>query len=236
MPKDNTTASISVVVPVYNEAGNIGPLASETIDALARFFNFEIIFVDDGSTDATTEEIRRAVKLSPFIAIRRHTRNRGQSAAVHTGVKAAKYNVIAVLDGDGQNDPKDIPNLFEALRKNPGTGLVIGERRKYRGPWVRRVASRMTNAVRSRLLRDGVSDTGCGVKVFHRDAYLQLPTFDHMHRFMPALFCHAGFGIGSVVVNHRARLKGESKYGVGDRLWVGIVDLLGVMWLQKRRI
>lgn len=236
MPKDNSTASISVVVPVYNEAGNIGPLASETIDALARCFDFEIIFVDDGSTDATTDEIHRAVTLSPFIASRRHARNRGQSAAVHTGVRAARYEVIAVLDGDGQNDPRDIPKLLEALRANPGTGLVIGERRKRRDNWVRRVSSRIANGVRSRLLRDGVGDTGCGVKVFHRDAYLQLPTFDHMHRFMPALFRYAGFDVRSVSVNHRPRLKGESKYGVGNRLWVGIVDLLGVMWLQKRRI
>ena len=236
MPKENLTASISVVVPVYNEAGNIGPLASETIDALARFFDFEIIFVDDGSTDATTDEIRRAVALSPFIVSRRHARNRGQSAAVHTGVTAAKYNVIAVLDGDGQNDPRDIPRLLEALLANPGTGLVIGERRNIKDSWFRRVASRITNGVRSRLLRDGVGDTGCGVKVFHRDAYLRLPTFDHMHRFMPALFRHAGFDISSCVVNHRPRLKGASKYGVGNRLWAGIVDLLGVMWLQKRRI
>lgn len=235
MDKNVHGPSVSVVVPVYNEAGNIGPLAGEVIDALARHLDFELIFVDDGSTDDTAAEIRRAVTSSPFVSSRRHAQNRGQSAAVHTGVKAARSRIVAVLDGDGQNDPADIPRLLDYLDANPDIGLVIGERRNRKDDLLRKLSSRIANKVRSRLLGDGISDTGCGIKVFYREAFLELPAFDHMHRFMPALMRRNGHEIGALPVNHRSRLHGVSKYGVNNRLWVGITDMLGVMWLQKRR-
>lgn len=233
---NNRVAAVSVVVPVFNEAGNIQPLAAEMREALQGRFRYELVFVDDGSTDGTPDEIERAIAADPAIRMCRHDRNRGQSAAVRSGVRAARYEVVAVLDGDGQNDPRDIPKLYGQLAMVPGLSLVIGERRKRRDNWLRRVSSRVANRIRSSLLGDGISDTGCGLKVFYRDQFLDLPAFDHMHRFLPALVQRNGGRVYAVPVNHRPRLCGKSKYGVNNRLWVGITDLLGVMWLQKRRI
>lgn len=227
---------ISVVVPVVNEAGNILPLADEVRSALAGQLGYEIVFVDDGSSDSTVNEIELVMRNDPCVTVMRHRVNRGQSAAVRTGVKAARSDVIVVLDGDGQNDPGDIPRLVGQLGANPTVSLVIGERRKRRDTWLRRVSSRIANGVRGRILHDGVSDTGCGIKAFYRDQFLELPAFDHMHRFMPALVQRNGGTVCSVPVNHRPRREGRSKYGVNNRLWAGIVDMLGVMWLQKRRI
>jgi dolichol-phosphate mannosyltransferase len=230
------TPSISIVVPVYNEVGNVEPLAHEVFDALDGRMDYELIFVDDGSVDGTREALEALCSRNAAVVVCLHATNSGQSAAVRTGVKAARHKVIAVLDGDGQNDPRDIPRLFGRLAAAPCLSLVIGERRKRKDRFMRRVSSRVANAVRSRLLGDGVSDTGCGIKVFYRDQYLDLPAFDHMHRFLPALVQRFGGEVHSVPVNHRPRRSGESKYGVGNRLWVGIADMVGVMWLQRRRI
>lgn len=232
----NNSPHISVVIPVYNEGQNIRPLANEVFDALAGRLHYELIFVDDGSVDDTPDEIERMITQNPAVSICRHDRNRGQSAAVRTGVMAAGADIVAVLDGDGQNDPRDIPRLYGQLSMVPSLSMVIGERRDRKDSWLRRVSSRIANGIRSRLLGDGISDTGCGIKVFYRESFLSLPAFDHMHRFLPALLQREGGNVIAIPVNHRPRLHGLSKYGVGNRLWVGIMDLLGVRWLQKRRL
>jgi dolichol-phosphate mannosyltransferase len=228
---------VSVVVPVCNEQDNVVPLAREIHDALAGCCRHETIFVDDGSTDGTVAAARSA-RAAGMVEIRllRHAVRSGQSAAVATGVRAARAPWIATLDGDGQNDPADIPGLLEALRQpqSPRLKLVMGNRTTRRDTWLRRLSSRVANGVRGGLLRDGTPDTGCGIKVFERDAFLDLPRFDHMHRFMPALFQRQGYEVVSVPVNHRERTRGKSKYGLHNRLWVGIVDLFGVMWLIRR--
>lgn len=227
---------ISVVVPVCNEAGNVGPLAQEICAALELHRPFEIIFVDDGSSDGTADAVV-AARIAGISEIRllQHSIRCGQSAAVHTGVRAARAEWVATLDGDGQNDPADIPKLL-AVRGEPASSarMVIGNRISRRDTWLRRLSSRVANAVRSRLLRDGTPDTGCGIKVMHRATFLELPRFDHMHRFLPALFQRAGSEVVSVPVNHRARTRGTSKYGLHNRLWVGVVDLFGVRWLIRR--
>lgn len=231
-----TTPDISVVIPVYNEGANIRPLTSEVFAALAGRIHYELIFVDDGSVDDTPDEVERMIQQSPVVLLCRHSRNRGQSAAVRTGVQAARAQIVAVLDGDGQNDPVDILELYGQLVADLSLTMVIGERRHRKDSRLRRISSKIANAVRSRLLGDGIADTGCGIKVFYRDRYLSLPAFDHMHRFLPALMQRDGGNVIALPVNHRPRMHGLSKYGIGNRLWVGIMDLLGVRWLQKRRL
>jgi dolichol-phosphate mannosyltransferase len=227
---------LSVVVPVCNEAENVGPLARE-IDAALAGRDYEMIFVDDGSTDDTLTQLHRlrGGGLSR-LRILRHSFRSGQSAAVASGVRAARGEWIATLDGDGQNDPADIPGLLKA-RDEPqhaDVRLFMGNRTTRRDTGFRKVQSRIANGVRSRLLGDGTPDTGCGIKLFSRQAFLQLPYFDHMHRFMPALFQSRGWRSVSVPVRHRPRERGVSKYGMFDRLWVGIVDIFGVRWLRRR--
>lgn len=231
-----TRPDVSVVIPVYNEGGNIRPLTNEVFDALAGRINYELIYVDDGSVDDTPDEIERIIMQNPVVSICRHDRNRGQSAAVRTGVTAARAGIVAVLDGDGQNDPGDILRLYGQLSMVPSLSMVIGERREPKDGWLRGASARIENRVRSWLLGDGISDKGCGLKVFYRDQYLSLPAFDHMHRFLPALIQRQGGRVHKLPVSHRPRMQGLSKYGVGSRLRVGIMDLLGVRWLQKRRL
>jgi dolichol-phosphate mannosyltransferase len=226
---------LSVVLPVYNEAGNLGPLVEEIERVLTRRLRFEVIVVDDGSGDGTPEEAAALTVTRPWLRIETHRRNRGQSAAIRTGVSSAAAPLIAVLDGDGQNDPADIPSLFAALALSDAA-MVVGERGQRQDNWIRRFSSRVANNIRGALLHDGIRDTGCGLKLFFRDAFLDLPAFDHMHRFLPALMQQRGRKVRSIPVNHRARRHGRSKYGLKNRLWAGIVDLLGVMWLQKRRL
>lgn len=228
--------AVSVVIPVRNEAGNVERLSREIREALAASREFEIIFVDDASSDATVERIRSIRDTSvPQIRLLRHDVGCGQSVAVLNGVRAAHSDWIVTLDGDGQNDPADIPALLRALEDSGGKlRLVMGHRQKRNDTMVRRVSSRIANGVRRRLLRDGSPDTGCGIKLFHRQTFLELPAFNHMHRFLPALFLRAGAPITSVAVHHRPRLSGNSKYGIRNRLWVGIVDLFGVRWLIRR--
>jgi dolichol-phosphate mannosyltransferase len=223
---------LSIVIPVRNEAANIAPLVREIGAALDGRVDYEIVYVDDGSRDGTDAAVRA---LAPVRLIR-HRRSYGQSAAVHTGVTAARAPWIATLDGDGQNDPADIPRLFEIARAAPRDPpvLIAGLRAKRRDSAAKRWASRIANSVRSRLLGDATQDTGCGLKIIRREVFLELPFFDHNHRFLPALMLRHGGRTISVPVNHRPRQRGQSNYGVFDRLWVGIVDLFGVMWLQHR--
>lgn len=229
--------SLSVVVPVRNEADNIERLVEEIHAALEGRAEFEVIYVDDGSIDATALKLARAAGRFPRLRTLRHGRACGQSAAIASGVRAARHPWIATLDGDGQNDPADIPMLLEQVRggqRAPGLALVIGWRTRRHDNLLRRLSSRVANGVRGRLLGDRTPDTGCGLKVFPRELFLRLPFFDHQHRFLPALALREGARVASVPVQHRPRLAGRSNYGVGNRLWVGIVDLLGVMWLQRR--
>jgi len=228
---------LSVVVPVRDEAGSIEPLVNEIDAALAGLTDYEIVTVDDGSRDATPEALARAQRAHSRLRVVRHAESCGQSAAIRSGVAAARFPWVATLDGDGQNDPADIPRLLEAIspgRREPGLELVAGWRAKRRDSWLRRLSSRVANAVRGTLLGDRTPDTGCGLKLFGRELFLALPWFDHMHRFLPALVLREGAVVRSVTVNHRDRSTGRSKYGVHNRLWVGIVDLFGVMWLMRR--
>jgi dolichol-phosphate mannosyltransferase len=226
------------VIPVYNEAENIVPLVQEIVPSLEGRGEYEIIVVDDGSDDDTLArlQILRAGG-ETRLRILRHPRNLGKSAALRNGVGAAHGEWVATLDGDGQNDPADIPRLCEVLADCSGEHrlrLVCGHRVRRDDPWLKRLSSRIANAVRGRLLGDAVPDTGCGLKLIHRQAFLDLPFFDHMHRFLPALIERGGGTVVSVEVSHRPRLHGESKYGVHNRLWVGITDLFGVLWLKRR--
>ncbi|MBV9860026.1 MAG: glycosyltransferase family 2 protein [Alphaproteobacteria bacterium] len=225
---------LSLVIPVKNEADNIAPLAAEIRAALHGRLAYEIVYVDDGSTDTTAGEIRRAQQSSPEVRLLRHARGCGQSAAIRTGVRAARATWIATLDGDGQNDPADIPQLWQIAREMPGDFLVAGHRTERRDSWSKRRASLIANRIRARLLHDETPDTGCGLKLFPRALFLDLPYFDHMHRFLPALVLREGGIVRSVPVNHRPRRRGVSKYGVLDRLGVGIADLVGVLWLRRR--
>ena len=228
---------LSVVIPVRNEAENILPLLTEIHAALEGHIDFEVVYVDDGSSDATPARLAEAQARHPRLRVLAHAASCGQSAALVTGFRAARGEWIATLDGDGQNDPADIPKLL-AERDRAGRPvnlqLVAGYRKKRQDTWLKRFSSRVANGVRSRLLGDATPDTGCGLKLILRSAVLELPVFDHMHRFLPALIQRSGGATVSVEVNHRPRTRGISNYGMFDRLWVGIVDLFGVMWLQHR--
>lgn len=227
---------VSVVVPVYNESGNIAPLTEEIVAALRARVTFEIVYVDDCSSDGTPTELEEIAARFDEVRIVRHQENLGQSAGLCSGVAAAQADVIAVIDGDGQNDPADIPKLVDELTNSAGVRLVIGQRVRRQDSWLKLLSSRVANAVRASILKDGVPDTGCGIKTFYRRDFMDLPAFDHMHRFLPALLGDKGTAVRSVPVNHRPRVHGVSKYNVRNRLWVGISDLLGVLWLQKRQL
>jgi len=221
---------------VRNEAGNIAPLVNEIAERLEPDVRFEIIYVNDGSSDRTESELTLLMASRPRLRQIRHASSCGQSAAVHTGVRHARAGLIVTLDGDGQNDPAFIRPLIEAFSKGaPRIGLVAGQRVDRRASLFKKLQSRIANAVRGAVLRDGTRDTGCGLKAFRRDLFLALPYFDGLHRFLPALVRREGYDIGYVDVVDRPRRAGRSNYGMWDRLWVGILDLLGVWWLIRRR-
>jgi dolichol-phosphate mannosyltransferase len=231
--------AVSVVVPVRNEAGNIAPLVAEIAKALAEQWRFEVVYVDDGSSDGTGTELKRLMTQHAWLRCVRHKQSCGQSAAVRTGVAAARAPVVVTLDGDGQNDPAFIPALIRALdagdAKGPRIGLVAGQRVGRKASGFKKLQSRIANAVRGAVLRDGTRDTGCGLKAFRRDVFLSLPYFDGLHRFLPALVRREGYDIGYVDVVDRPRAHGVSNYGMWDRLWIGILDLAGVWWLIRRK-
>jgi membrane-associated phospholipid phosphatase len=230
-----TIPGVCVVVPVRNEAGNIAPLLAEIAAALDGE-SFEVVYVNDGSGDATETELARLMREHSWLRQMKHAQSCGQSAAVRTGVAAARAPIIITIDGDGQNDPAFIPALLQTLRGGaPTVGLVAGQRVGRKASGFKRLQSRIANAVRGFVLKDGTRDTGCGLKAFYRDIFLQLPYFDGLHRFLPALVRREGYDIGYVDVVDRTRLHGQSNYGLWDRLWVGILDLLGVWWLIRRK-
>lgn len=228
--------ALAVVVPVHNEADNVAPLIEEIHVALDRVVDFEVVYVDDCSSDATPQRLQELTRLFPRLRVLRHRVNAGQSTAMSTGIRAARAPLIATLDGDGQNDPADIPKLLSrwATEDRSVPLLLAGWRAARNDTWLRRLSSKIANGVRGRLLGDGTPDTGCGLKLFERETFLLLPYFDHMHRFLPALVQRHGGRVVSIHVNHRPRLRGQAHYGVWDRLWVGIVDIAGVRWLRRR--
>ena len=233
---DTALFEIAVVVPVHNEQENIRPLIEEIAAAMNGVGDYEIVYVNDGSTDGTADQLDVMMAEHPRLSVYVHETACGQSAAVATGVKRARATFIATLDGDGQNDPADIPALFARLKAEaePDLLLVAGWRAKRKDTAWKRFQSRIANKIRAGLLGDNTPDTGCGLKVFTREAFLDMPRFDHMHRYLPALMIRRGGRVESVEVNHRHRERGISKYGMWDRLSVAIRDLLGVMWLIKR--
>ena len=225
---------ISVVVPVFDEEGAAPALAREIAQAFAGR-RFELIFVDDASRDGTVASLKALGGEIPQLRVLRHTANSGQSRAIRSGVQAARGPVILTLDGDGQNDPADGPRLIDALLAGPASlALVGGERVKRQDSQAKKIASRLGNGVRKRLLKDTANDTGCGLKAFRRDAFLNLPYFDHIHRFLPALMLREGYQTAFLPVNHRHRQTGASKYTNLGRIWASASDLAGVMWLQSR--
>jgi len=229
---------LSVVVPVKDEVENAVPLLMEICSALRGKTTFEVLFIDDASKDGTAGALLAAKAQAPELRVLKHQTNSGQSRAVRTGVLAARGSLIATLDGDGQNDPADIPALLAVWKREAGKagtlGLVAGQRMKRQDNWVKRMSSRVGNGVRQWLLNDGTRDTGCGLKLFSREAFLSLPYFDHIHRFMPAMMLREGYRIAHADVNHRPRSHGTSKYGTLDRLLVSLSDLVGVRWLARR--
>jgi dolichol-phosphate mannosyltransferase len=237
MPTHAYDGRLSVVVPVRDEQDNIAPLVREIAAALSGRAAFEIIYVNDGSTDGTQAALDALKDDYPALRVVRHRNSCGQSQAMTSGVQAARHEWIAMLDGDGQNDPADIPRLITALlgtSQPANLELLVGWRVHRNDSWLRRMSSRVANGVRASVLGDKTPDTGCGIKLIARETFLQLPNFDHMHRFLPALVLRNGGAVVSVPVNHRARHSGSSKYGLHNRLWVGIVDLFGVAWLRRR--
>ena len=228
--------AVSIVVPVRNEADNVAPLIAEIVDALGKQLTFEVIYVNDGSTDRTESELTLLMASRPWLRHVIHQVSCGQSAAVRSGVIHARAPLVVTLDGDGQNDPAFIPALLKALAAGgPRVGLVAGQRVGRKATGFKKLQSRIANGVRSAVLRDGTRDTGCGLKAFRRDLFLALPYFDGLHRFLPALVRREGYEIGYVDVVDRPRRAGISNYGMWDRLWIGILDLLGVWWLIRRR-
>jgi dolichol-phosphate mannosyltransferase len=229
----------TIVLPAFNEQDSIGPLLREIRDRIAGLPVREIILVDDGSADATVTRAIAAWGTDPSLHILRHGKRQGQSRALLTGIRAASQDLIVTLDADGQNDPADIATLISAYasrQHRTSRMIVAGQRKRRQDTLLRRVSSRIANCVRATLLHDDVRDTGCSLKLFRRQDFLDLPFFDHIHRFIPAMMKASGVAVVLVDVSHRPRKAGTSKYGMWDRLWVGIYDLVGVRWLLKRQI
>ena len=234
--QDATVPAVSIVVPVRNEAGNISPLIAEIAAALDGRWDYEIVYVNDGSTDATAERLATEMSERKNLREIRHARSSGQSAAVRTGVRFARGAIVATLDGDGQNNPVFLRDLIAAVEQGGATvGLAAGQRVGRKDTGFKKFQSRVANRVRNAILHDGTRDTGCGLKAFRRDVFLALPYFDGLHRFLPALVRREGYDIAYVDVIDRPRHSGVSNYGFFDRLWIGIMDLAGVWWLIRRK-
>jgi dolichol-phosphate mannosyltransferase len=233
---DPAAVAVSIVVPVRNEAENVAPLVAEIAAALDGRWVYEIIYVNDGSTDATTERLASIMTQRTNLRQIRHTASSGQSAAVRSGVRAARGAIVATLDGDGQNNPAFLPDLITAIEKGgERVGLAAGQRVGRKDTGFKKIQSRIANGIRSAVLHDGTRDTGCGLKAFRREVFLSMPYFDGLHRFLPALMRREGYEIAYVDVTDRPRRSGVSNYGFFDRLWIGIMDLFGVWWLIHRK-
>ncbi len=232
--QESENPGVSVVIPMYNEKENVGILINEVAQALHNQ-PFEIIVVDDGSNDGTREALKQLQASLPQLKPIRHKGNFGQSIGIISGVTAARYPFIATLDGDGQNDPADIPRLMSAMEnQSQAYTLIAGHRANRKDSQIKLLSSKIANTIRRAMLKDNCPDTGCGLKLFRRDDFLSIPHFNHLHRYLPALFQAHGGQVINVKVNHRPRTLGQSKYGVMNRLWVGIMDLMGVAWLIRR--
>ena len=238
-PAPTQDPALSIVIPVFNEEENIPTVVSEIERKLVDRGDFELLFVDDGSRDGTVRSIQEQAAERPWIRLVRHRSNFGKSAGLITAARSARAPWVATMDGDGQNDPEDLWRLAEVAldpEVSPDLLLVAGHRRRRNDTYLKQLSSRVANGVRMRLSGDPTPDAACGLKIFRRDAFLELPQFDNMHRFLSALFRRQGGEVVSVMVEDRPRLYGESKYGLHNRLWVGMADLLGMMWLQRRSI
>jgi dolichol-phosphate mannosyltransferase len=227
--------AISVIVPAKNEEKNVAPLVDELEVALSTIGPFEVIYVNDGSTDGMEAEIARLAQTRPWLRQIHHARSGGQSASVRSGVHAARADIIATLDADGENNPAYIPELYKALLASPDNGIAAGQRVGRKASAFKRLQSRVANKVRGGILKDGTRDSGCGLKCFPRALFLSLPYFDAIHRFLPALVVREGYKVVHVDVIDRTRLSGVSNYTVWNRLWVGMLDLAGVWWLIRRK-
>ena len=233
---DTIPVDVSIVVPVRNEQDNVAPLIAEITAALDGRWPYEIIYVNDGSTDATPARLAELMQTRANLRRIDHAASSGQSAAVRTGVRNARGAIVATLDGDGQNNPAFLPNLILAIQDGGGrVGLAAGQRVGRKDTGFKKAQSKIANAVRNAILKDGTRDTGCGLKAFRRDVFLSMPYFDGLHRFLPALVRREGFDIAYVDVTDRPRHSGVSNYGFFDRLWIGIMDLAGVWWLIRRK-
>jgi dolichol-phosphate mannosyltransferase len=236
LPSETSSIDVSIVVPVRNEQDNVAPLIAEIAAALDGRWRYEIICVNDGSTDATPQRLAALMAQRANLREILHATSSGQSAAVRTGVRAARGAIVATLDGDGQNNPAFLPDLINAVTSGNGhVGLAAGQRVGRKDTGFKKMQSRIANGVRSAILKDGTRDTGCGLKCFRRDVFLSLPYFDGLHRFLPALVRREGFDVAYVDVIDRPRHSGVSNYGFFDRLWIGIMDLAGVWWLIRRK-